>query len=290
MSAPLRVVTVTYSPGESLADFLDSLEAATARPYEVVMADNGSTDGVPEAAAAQGRARLHTTGGNLGYGAAANEGAAGAQGEWLVVANPDVVWTPGSLDALVDAAERWPRAGVLGPGLYTPEGEVYPSARALPTLGTGVGHALFGWWWPGNPWTAAYRRERGPLVEGPVGWLSGSCLLLRREAFEQVGGFDPSYFMFFEDVDLCARLGRSGWECVYVPSVPVTHVGGHSWRDQPAIMIKAHHASAIRYTTRQYPRWWQAPVRLGLRLGLGARYAASRVVGRIGLGAAPVRR
>src|SRR5699024_10329252 len=83
VSAPLRVVTVTYSPGDSLADFLDSLEAATGRPYEVVMADNGSTDGVPEAAAAQGRARLHATGGNLGYGAAANEGAAGAHGEWL---------------------------------------------------------------------------------------------------------------------------------------------------------------------------------------------------------------
>ncbi|GAB2685621.1 glycosyltransferase family 2 protein [Thalassiella azotivora] len=287
--APLRVVSVTYSPGDSLEEFLDSLEVATGREVEVVLADNGSTDGAPERAQEQGRATVVRTGGNLGYGSAANVGVAGARSEWVVVANPDIVWRDGSLDALLDAAGRWPGAGVLGPGIVTTDGHLYPSARALPSLGRGVGHALFGWFWPTNPWTRAYRQEHGEPREGECGWLSGSCLLLRRDAFEQVGGFDPSYFMFFEDVDLCDRLGRAGWQVVYVPSAEVVHVGGHSWRDQPQIMVKAHHASAIRYMTRQYPRWWQAPVRWVLRAGLGARWALSTVVSGIGSGARPTR-
>jgi N-acetylglucosaminyl-diphospho-decaprenol L-rhamnosyltransferase len=286
----VRVVVVTYSPGEVLEDFLSSLATATHRPVEVVMADNGSTDGAPEEAAAAGRATLLRTGGNLGYGAAANRGASGASQEWIVIANPDIVWRPGSLDCLLQAAERWPRAGVLGPVIVTVDGRLYPSARALPSLGRGIGHALFGWFWPSNPWTRSYRGEAGQPVEGPTGWLSGSCLLVRRAAFEEVGGFDPSYFMFFEDVDLCERLGRNGWLAVYVPSAEVCHVGGHSWRDQPHIMIKAHHASAIRYLGRRYPRPWQAPLRWGLTAGLGARYLASKVLTRIGRGAEPTRR
>ncbi len=285
----VRVVVVTYSPGETLGTFLDTLVRATVRPVEVVMADNGSTDGMPELAESKGRARLLRTGGNLGYGTAANHGAAGATGTWVVVANPDIEWTPGSIDEMIAAGDRWPLAGVLGPRIVTTDGRLYPSARALPSLRNGIGHALLGWWWPTNPWTRTYRREDVDPVEGPVGWLSGSCLLLRREAFEAVGGFDPSYFMFFEDVDLCDRLGRAGWQVVHAPDALVRHVGGHSWRDQPGIMIKAHHASAIRYLNRRYPRFWQAPLRTALRLGLGGRYVASRVIRRIGRGAEPTR-
>ena len=102
---------------------------------------------------------------------------------------------------------RWPAGGAFGPAIVTPDGQLYPSARALPSLGRGIGHALAGWWWPTNPWTASYRQERESPVEGECGWLSGSALLVRREAFEAVGGFDPKYFMYFEDVDLCDRLG-----------------------------------------------------------------------------------
>ena len=89
-----------------------------------------------------------------------------------------------------------------------------PSARALPRLGQGIGHAVLGWWWPGNPWTRSYRAERELVTERPAGWLSGSCLLLRRAAFDEVGGFDPGYFMYFEDLDLGERLGRAGFGAI----------------------------------------------------------------------------
>ncbi len=289
MTAPvIRVVVVTYSPGESLALFLSSLAAATTRPYEVVLADNGSTDGAPEACVGPGVTLLRT-GGNLGYGKAANLGASGFEGEWLVVANPDVEWAPGALDALIDAGERRPSAGCLGPAIRTPDGALYPSARAFPSLGRGIGHAVLGPFWPGNPWTRSYRAEVGRPVEGPTGWLSGSCMLLRRRAFESVSGFDPSYFMYCEDMDLCHRLALSGWQNVYVPTAVITHTGGHATSRAARAMVAEHHRSLYRYLSRQYDGIAQAPLRALLGLGLLLRYLVSTRVRAVGEGAAPTR-
>ena len=286
--APLRVVVVTYSPGAALPVFLSSLRTATDVPYEVVLADNGSTDGAPEQAVGP-RVRLLRTGANLGYGAAANRGAAGAESDWIVVANPDTEWSPGSLTELLAAAERWPRAGCLGPAIRTPNGDLYPSARALPSLGRGTGHALFGWWWPTNPWTRSYREESGRPAEHATGWLSGSCMLLRREAFEAVGGFDPSYFMYCEDMDLCRRLAEAGWQNVYVPSAVVTHTGGHATARQPRRMLAEHHRSLHRYLSRQYAgrRW--APLRALLGVALWGRFLVAARLRSMAEGAPPTR-
>ena len=284
------VVVVTYSPGATLGRFLDSLAAATVRGVRVVMADNGSTDGAPEREAAAGRADLLRTGGNLGYGTAANRGAATGTAPWLVVVNPDVEWDPGALDELLRAADRHPRAAALGPLVRTPEGDLYPSARALPSLGRGIGHALFGWVWPANPWTRAYRQEAEEVGEREAGWLSGSCLLLRREAFEAVGGFDEGFFMFFEDLDLGERLAAAGWSSVYAPSARVTHVGGHSWRADPTPMLRAHHEAARRYVSKRWAGWCWLPLRAVVRVGLAVRFRLAKVVSAIGRGAPPTTR
>jgi N-acetylglucosaminyl-diphospho-decaprenol L-rhamnosyltransferase len=269
----IRVVCVTYNSGAVLSTFADSLRRATSRSVELVLADNGSTDGAPERESERSGARLLRTGGNLGYGRAANLGAEGFDGDWLVVANPDIEWGEGALDELILAAGRWPRPGALGPLIREPDGSTYPSGRALPSLTTGVGHAVFAKVWPGNPWTSTYQRQQEltAAVERTCGWLSGSCLLLRTDAFREIGGFDPGYFMFLEDVDLGDRLGRAGWQNVYVPSAHVTHLGGHSWRSAPEKMIRAHHASMLRYLTRRYDAWYLAPLRLALRAGLAVR-------------------
>jgi N-acetylglucosaminyl-diphospho-decaprenol L-rhamnosyltransferase len=285
----VRVVVVTYSPGAALATFLDTLATATTRDVDVVLADNGSTDGAVELAAGRPGVRLLPTGGNLGYGRAANVGSAGGDEEWLLVANPDVEWGPGALDELLAATERWPAGGAFGPAILTPEGALYPSARSFPSLSRGIGHALLGWWWPRNRFTQSYRRERRDPVEATAGWLSGSCLLLRRAAFDAVGGFDERYFMYFEDLDLCRRLGEAGWASVYVPSAVVVHTGGHATRRHHRAMLRAHHASAYRYLSGVYRGWRWAPVRLLLRAGLAARYLVSLVVRPVREGARPTR-
>jgi len=287
MSDKIGIIVVTYEPGETLASFLDSVAGAYHGPAEVVLADNGSTDGSIEAAEQREGVGLVRTGGNLGFGTAANRGAAvvDRSAEFFLVANPDVVLHPGSIDALVRAARRYPRAGVLGPAILTPGGDLYPSARALPTLWLGAGHAVLGWVWPRNPWTRSYRAENTGVHERAAGWLSGSCLLLRRRAFEQIDGFDEQYFMYFEDVDLGRRMQQAGWESWYIPDAVVTHLGGHSTERQGARMVAAHHRSAYRYLAGTHPSWWQAPTRWSLKLALGVRAAVAIRSGRVSAGA-----
>jgi N-acetylglucosaminyl-diphospho-decaprenol L-rhamnosyltransferase len=286
VTGELRVVVVTYSPGEALEGFVSSLRRATVRALDVVLADNGSTDGVPARVAARsGDVRLLPTGGNVGYGAAANAALADLRDGWALVANPDLRFEDGAVDELLAVAKRWPRAATLGPAIRTPQGALYPSARDLPSLSTGVMHAMLGWLWPANPWTARYRRERDAPRERPAGWLSGSCLLVDVEAFHSVGGFDPAYFMYFEDVDLAERLSRRGWLHVYAPSAVVTHEGGHATSREPRRMLRVHHTSAMRYLSARYPRRRHAPLRWVLRAGLGGRMLLSYVSDRVGAGA-----
>ena len=276
VSDELFVVTVTYSPGPHLDRFLASLAHATDRPVTVIMADNGSTDGAPEEALERfPNVKLLRTGANLGYGSAVNravtEYGLTSGTDFFIVANPDVQWGPRSIDLLLEAADRWPRAGALGPLIQDPDGSVYPSARHLPSIIRGGMHAVVGPVWPSNPWTAVYRQERTDPSERTVGWLSGSCLLMRTEAFSAVTGFDERYFMYMEDVDLGDRLGRAGWRNVYVPSAEVLHAKGHSTGRDPARNLAAHHVSTYTFLADRHPKWWQAPLRWTFRGALGAR-------------------
>jgi N-acetylglucosaminyl-diphospho-decaprenol L-rhamnosyltransferase len=172
---------------------------------------------------------------------------------------------------LLAAAGRWPRGGAFGPLIKNPDNTTYPSARLLPSLGKGIGHAVLGRVWPRNPWTLAYKQSDTLVEERVAGWLSGSCLLLRRDAFDSVDGFDPRYFMYFEDVDLGDRLGRAGWLNVYVPAAEVVHIQGHSTARASAAMLAAHHDSAYRYIADRHPGWRWAPVRAAMRAGLALR-------------------
>ncbi len=279
MTTRLPVVTVTYSPGDHLHSFVETLPAATSRPVALVMADNGSTDGAPEAVAARyDFAEFFPTGGNLGYGTAINRAVAEIAArpdefdqEFVLVVNPDVTFEPGSVDALLAAARRWPRAAAFGPRISETDGSVYPSARSVPRLGAGIGHALLGQVWRGNPWTAHYLDGADMETERTAGWLSGSCLLLRREAFDALGGFDERYFMYLEDVDLGDRLGRAGWQNVYVPDAVIHHDQGHAAKAVPEFTLRAHHRSAYLFQADRHPRTWQAPIRWALRAGLELR-------------------
>ncbi|TWS26383.1 glycosyltransferase family 2 protein [Tsukamurella sputi] len=279
----IAVVTVTYSPGEHLENFLTSIGGAfSGAAPRVLMADNGSVDGSPEAAeAAHPEAELLRTGANLGYGGAINYAVARLRADaagggpsfpdLLLISNPDVVFGPGSIDALVEAAARHPEAGSLGPLIRDPDGTVYPSARNLPSIKHGIGHALLGTVWKSNPWTLAYQQSQAEVAERTAGWLSGSCLLVRPEAFAAIDGFDDRYFMYMEDVDFGDRLARAGWSNVYVPSAEIVHAKGHAAGKVPELMLPAHHASAYRFFADRHPGRAAAPLRAAMKVGLAAR-------------------
>jgi N-acetylglucosaminyl-diphospho-decaprenol L-rhamnosyltransferase len=141
-------------------------------------------------------------------------------------------------------------------------------------------HAVIGPVLKSNPWSAVYRQEREDPSERAVGWLSGSCLLLRSAAWLEINGFDERYFMYMEDVDLGDRFGKAGWQNIYVPSAEVLHAKGHSTGRDPARNLAAHHVSTYTFLADRYPKWWQAPLRWTFRGALGAR---SRLVVRSSL-------
>ncbi|MBC7760631.1 MAG: glycosyltransferase family 2 protein [Candidatus Saccharibacteria bacterium] len=271
----IAVATVSYRSGGVLEQFLRSVPGSSVDPMEVVVADNDANDATVAQLVAASSAHYLPLDRNRGYGGAMNAAirSLSSNVEWVLVSNPDVVLTPGAIDALVAAGNSDPRIGAVGPAIMT-DGEVYPSARAVPSLRTGIGHALFANIWLGNPWTRAYRRDSSSAqMRRDAGWLSGACVLVRKSAFDHLGGFDDGYFMYFEDVDLGYRLGKAGYRNVYEPAAVVVHSGAHSTRDHSAQMITVHHQSARRFLTRKYAGWYFWPVRAVLVVGLDFRSA-----------------
>ncbi|MDA8048396.1 MAG: glycosyltransferase family 2 protein [Actinomycetota bacterium] len=254
----VAAVVVSYNSRRHLEVCLASL--AQAGVDRLVVADNSSADGSQAVAEAAGAEWL-PTGGNLGYGRAANLGA-GAPGaaaaDYLLICNPDIEARPGSVAALVRALEADPALGAVGPRLSNSDGSLYPSARTFPDLVDAMGHGLLGLVAPTNRFTRRYRLlDWDHSSAARVDWVSGACFLVRRSAWNQVGGFDPAFFMYMEDVDLCWRLGRAGWAVGYEPAAEVVHVQGVSADLHPYRMLLAHHRSMwlfARRTTRGHRR------------------------------------
>jgi len=274
----IAVITVAYHSAELMPAFASSLRAATTAPYEAYVADNseGADSSLSAVVAAEPGLQLVPMPRNLGYGGAVNEIARRLDDNirWILVVNPDVTFGPGSIDVLRAAVDEHPRAAQFGPRILTADGHTYPSARRLPSLRDGIGHALFFRVWPKNPWSRryldapeSYERQR------QAGWLSGACLLIRRSAFDEVGGFSSEYFMYFEDVDLGKKFGERGYESVFVPSAVVSHLGAHATSQSSARMIRVHHESAYTYLAAKYHAWYLWPLRAALRVGLWLRLA-----------------
>jgi N-acetylglucosaminyl-diphospho-decaprenol L-rhamnosyltransferase len=253
--ASVSVVLVTYESAEDLAACLATLPAA-AGPHEleVVVVDNASRDGSAEIARRLGVKVLENPA-NLGLSRAIDLGAAATDAPWLLLVNPDTRLAPGALARLLATAAADPTIGCVGPHLRNSDGSEYPTGRRFPSILVGALHAALGTVWPGNPATRHYHMadlDRSRPVQ--VDWVSGACMLLRREAYEAAGRFDAGYFMYFEEMDFCLRLARAGWRVVYDPGAEVTHILGGSTRSAPYRKVWNHHRSALRFYCRRYAR------------------------------------
>ncbi|MFN3707847.1 glycosyltransferase family 2 protein [Microcella sp.] len=269
------LVTVAFRSNDVLPTLLGSVGTVAGAAVPIVVVDNfpGEIDSAAQITHQHHGAYVAMPE-NPGYGAAINAGIRflPKSVEWVVICNPDLEFSPGAIEELLAVAATDPSIGSVGPLIRNPDGSAYPSARRIPSLRTGIGHALFANVWPANPWTRSYRHDddHGSGVRD-AGWLSGACLLVRRSAFDAVGGFDDGYFMYFEDVDLGFRLKKAGWRNVYVPSAEAMHIGGHSTSGSSARMVRAHHDSAKRFLDRKYPGPALWPVRAVLNIGLSVR-------------------
>jgi N-acetylglucosaminyl-diphospho-decaprenol L-rhamnosyltransferase len=275
LPADVGIVTVSYNSSGQLETFFAGAVSSLRTPSHVVVADNDSADiEATTQLAAKWGAQVVRLDRNAGYGAAANAGVAAlpAACTAVLISNPDVTLSTETVSRLRDALLADPAIGIVGPRILNSDGSTYPSARAIPSIRSGTGHALFSRVWPRNPWTRRYHSEAFRSdANTDAGWLSGACLMLRRSTFDELGGFDERYFMYFEDVDLGYRAGRRGLRNVYVPGAVVTHIGGETTRVNKRAMLAAHHDSAKKFIATKYagPVW--APVRLVLRIGLNLR-------------------
>ncbi len=249
MTALLAVVVVSHNS----AVHLDACLASIATQFgstddvmdEVVVVDNDSSDRSAVVVAGYPFVRWVPTGANLGFGSGANRGvAATAAQPYVAILNPDVILQPHCLERLVEVLTDRPDLAAVGPNVLNLDGSRYPSARTFPSLIDAAGHALLGSMVPGNSFTKRY------VGIGQPDWISGTAMVVRRSAFEQVGGFDEAYFMYVEDVDLCWRWRQAGWRVDRVQSAVLHHAIGGSSEAAPFAMIVAHHRSLWRFAQR----------------------------------------
>lgn len=275
------VITVSYGSGEVLGAFLRTLREFHGEDQTVVVVDNRPDDEGVEEMSRRFGAQYLPLAGNPGYGAGMNAGVRSLVGEFdaYFFCNPDVSFLQPTINELASSLLQDPEAGSIGPRLLNDDGSVYPSARNIPSVGTGMGHALFGRVWPNNPWTRNYVRSGDYSARRAAGSLSGAAVMVSQRVFDQIGGWDEGYFMHFEDIDLGYRVGRIGLLNIYEPLVAVHHSGAHSTRKHAVRVERAMTASAIRFMGKRYAGFWNSPLRWGITLGLYLRGATR--VGRI---------
>ncbi len=273
-------VVVNYNAGRHLRACIDSLTCQRdTNLVEIIVVDNGSTD--DSLASLDGTpVRVVHSPGNVGYARAANLGIAVSSSAYVAVLNPDVVLDASAGGLLCAALDENSAVGIVGPRISTTSGQDYPSAREIPGFATSLGHLVFGVVRPSNRWSRHYRQEHlDPATARASDWVSGAAVVMRREALDEVGGWDEQYFMFLEDVDLCVRLREHGWEAWYEPAAKVCHVEGVSRRSHPYRTIADHHRSAFRFARTH----WVGPRRAALPI-VGVALAGRAVV-LMGLGA-----
>jgi N-acetylglucosaminyl-diphospho-decaprenol L-rhamnosyltransferase len=226
--AGLDVVIVSYRSREMVRTCLDSLRVHPAScPMRVVVVDNGSRDGTAELIASEyPEVELIAAPENLGFSAATNLGTRRGEGPYLLALNPDTAVTAGALDAVIAVLDTHTEVAVVGPRLERPDGSLdHAAKRSFPTPLSALGHfSRLGRRSGASGRLAAYR---APEVEsGPVDAVNGAFMLMRRSVFEAAGGFDESYWMYMEDLDLSYRLAQEGWQTWYEPAATVLHVKG----------------------------------------------------------------
>jgi GT2 family glycosyltransferase len=248
-------ILVNYNAGPELERALRSIsDELTGHPWEGIVVDNASVDDSGKAVAAFAQhVKLASNDANVGFARAVNQGLAATTAPYVLVMNPDCRLIAGAIGAMRSVLDAHPQCAIVGPRILNPDGTVQGSARGDPNMLTG----LFGR-------TTLLRRvapflsiaKRNVVVNEAirsgrdsivVDWISGACMLARRDALAAVNGFDERFFLYWEDADLCRRLRNRGYHIRFAPGATAIHRVGQSSRTARSFAIRAFHASAYLY-------------------------------------------
>lgn len=255
----IAVAVVSYNTRELLSRCLESVSRES--PHELVVVDNASSDGSADMVRTRfATALLFTNSINSGYGAAANQAVAACHAEYILLLNADTIVCPDALLALCHFMDTHPNVSMLGPRIVNMDGTLQPSCFPFPTpmdifldvsnlprlirLLPVVRESYL------RTWSHSHAR--------PVPWVMGAGIVIRRCAFDRAGGFAESFHMFYEEVDLCYRMQKLGWQVYFAPVAEIVHIGGASTRQARAEMMVQFYASLMRFYRRHYSRIRQA--------------------------------
>ena len=276
----ISVAVVSYNTRDLLRACLRSLrvrEADGEATLEIIVADNGSSDGSPDMVRAEfPSVRVLQTGENLGFGRANNLALSNASGQAYCLLNSDAELLPGALSAALAVLDSDPKIGLVGGQLLWPDGRLQTSYGDDPTLLGVLREQTFTGAQPGA--TPIAPQNNAPK---DVDQICGAFMLICPEAWREMGGFDPHYFMYNEDVDLNFRLRRAGWRVVFAPAVQVTHHLGASssadWQKR-ARMVSAYNESRFYFFSRFYGPAAGAKLKAYCLLGAAIRLTGWRVL------------
>jgi GT2 family glycosyltransferase len=255
----LSIIIVSWNTSGLLRQCLDSVYETNCRfSFEVIVVDNGSSDDsvsmiekcFPSVILLKNRQ-------NLGFACANNKGLALGRGRYFMLLNSDTIVLPGAVDALVEAADRNPEVGVIGPKLLNMNGTLQESWSSFPSfLSELIGRNF---------------RIRRPVADVPnmydVDWIMGACMLVRSEAIRDVGKMDEDYFFYSEETDWCFRIKKKNWKVWYLASAEIYHVGGGSTvRGSTAQLVRLYQGKLL-YFQKNHGSLVTTLLRFGLAFG-----------------------
>jgi N-acetylglucosaminyl-diphospho-decaprenol L-rhamnosyltransferase len=272
------IIVVTYNSAHVVPGLLDSIPAAVDHvPVETIVVDNGSSDGTADLLEARDDCLLIRST-NVGYAAGLNLGYGSARGVGpILILNPDVRLRPGSVTSMAHALDR-PRVGIVAPRVEDADGVLQTSLRREPSIPRALGLTF-----TRLPTFAEYENRPADYETAHVAdWALGAVLLIARDCYEELGGWDPSFFLYSEETDFCLRARDAGWHTWYEPSALVEHIGKQSGYNDKT------HAMRIVNRVRLYRRrhgavssfvyWSLAIGSEGYRALLGRRMHATSLV------------
>jgi GT2 family glycosyltransferase len=247
------IAVINYNTRDLLRQCLASLEDAESAP--IVVVDNASADGSVEMVRAEfPHVEIVANTVNGGYGKAVNDSMRASDRPYTLILNADTRFLSGSLPEAARYLDERPSIAIVGPALVNPDGSYQRTSFPFP--------GTLAWFCENDPLGMVLRhvpplrrRMRRYLPRDQTmtaSWVMGAALLVRRSAFDEVGGADESYFMYYEEVDLCYRLRDAGWKIQYAPILTFEHLGGASTSQQPSRMITQHFHSTERFYRRHY--------------------------------------
>lgn len=255
-SLPLSVITVTHNHEAFIEKCLKALVPAVMQLQgEVILIDNCSDDRSAEIAQQFPEVRLFINSKRQGFSANNNYGMAKAQGRYLLLLNPDTEVLPNALDILIQFMDRHPDVGMCGAQLLFPNGQVQPSPRRFPTLGSAIARRT-----PLRRFLKQSHFNRQHLMLDtnhaeafPVDWLLGACMLIRREVLETVGPLDEGFFLYVEDIDWARRMHQAGWQVYYVPEAKIIH---HHLAVSDKKLLSRHMWLHLKSMVRYARKYW----------------------------------